>query len=75
LKKYLVHRNEHAYQTGKSTETAFHDVVTRTGSGAQYKEIALGSFLDIQGAYDRTTFDVITQAAGKHGTKPNNICR
>jgi hypothetical protein len=29
LKEYPLHQNQHAYQTGKSTETALHDVVTR----------------------------------------------
>jgi hypothetical protein len=29
LKVYSLHRNQHAYQTGKSTETALHNVVTR----------------------------------------------
>jgi hypothetical protein len=28
LKKYPLHRNQHAYQIGKSTETALHNVVT-----------------------------------------------
>jgi hypothetical protein len=28
LKEYPLHRNQHAYQTGKSTETALHNVVT-----------------------------------------------
>jgi hypothetical protein len=38
------------------------------------KELALGAFLDIGGALDRTSFDLITYAAGRHGTKPT-ICR
>jgi hypothetical protein len=29
LMKYPLHQNKHAYQTGKSTETALHNVVTR----------------------------------------------
>jgi hypothetical protein len=43
-------------------------------SAIEYKEIALGAFLDIEGAFDRTSFDVITQAAERHGTE-STICR
>jgi hypothetical protein len=42
-------------------------VVTRIGSAIEYKDIALGAFLDIQGAFDRTSFGIIKQAAEKHG--------
>jgi hypothetical protein len=48
LKEYLLHQNQHAYQTGKSTtETALHNVVSRIESAIEYKELALRSFLDI----------------------------
>jgi hypothetical protein len=57
LKEYTVHRNKHAYQIGKSTETALHNVVTRTENAIEHKDIALGAFLDIKGAFDRTSFD------------------
>jgi hypothetical protein len=63
LKKYPLHRNQHAYQIIKSTETAFHNVVTRVESAIEYKDIALGAFLDIEGAFDRTSFDIIKQDA------------
>jgi hypothetical protein len=39
-------------------------------SAIEYKNIALGAFLGI----DRTSFDIIKQAAGKHGIQPA-ICR
>jgi hypothetical protein len=69
-----LHRNKHAYQIGKSTETALHNVVTHVKSATECKDIALGAFLDIEGASDKTSFDMIKQAAGKHGTEPA-ICR
>jgi hypothetical protein len=62
LKKYPFHRNQHAYQIGKSTETALHNAVTRIENAIEHKDIALGAFLDIEGAFDRTSFDVIKQA-------------
>jgi hypothetical protein len=45
LKEYPLHRNQYAYQTGKSIETAFHNVVTYPESIIEHKEIALGAFL------------------------------
>jgi hypothetical protein len=43
-------------------------------SANEYNEITLGAFLDIEAAYDRTSFDVIAQAAGRHSIE-SNICR
>jgi hypothetical protein len=69
-----LHRNQHAYQNGKSTETALHNVVARIGYAIEHKVIALGAFLDIEGAFDRTSCDTIKQAAEGHGIEPA-ICR
>jgi hypothetical protein len=74
LRIHPLHRNQHAYQLGKSTETALHNVVTRIENAIQYKVNALGAFLDIEGAFGRTSFDTIIQAAGRHGIEPA-ICR
>jgi hypothetical protein len=74
LKIHPLHPNQHAYQLGKSTETAQHNAVTRIENAMQYKDIALGAFLDIDGAFDRTSFNTIIQAAGRHGIEPA-ICR
>jgi hypothetical protein len=41
LKKYSLHRNQHAYQIGKSTKTALHNVVTHIKSVTKYKECSL----------------------------------
>jgi hypothetical protein len=74
LKVYPLHQNQHSYQTGKSTETALHNVVTCIENATEYKGIALGAFLDMEGAFDRPSFDIITQATGRHGNEPI-ICR
>jgi hypothetical protein len=42
--------------------------------GAALDRAALGAFLDTEGAFDRTSFDTIKQAAAKHGIEPA-ICR
>lgn len=69
LKIHPLHRNLHAYQIGKSTETALHNVVTQI-------ENAIEAFLDVEGAFDRTSLDTrtIKQAAERHGIEPT-ICR
>jgi hypothetical protein len=73
LRKYPLHHNQHAYQTGKSPETALHNVVTRIENAIEHRDIALGAFLDIVGAFDRTSFDIIKQATERHGIDPT-IC-
>jgi hypothetical protein len=70
LKIHPLHRNQHAYQTGKSTETALHNVVTPSEYAVKHKDIALGAFLDIEEAFDITSFDIIKQAAERHGIEP-----
>jgi hypothetical protein len=69
LRIHPLHRNQHAYQKDKSTETALHNVVTRI-EYIEHNDIALGAFLDIEGAFDRTSFDTIKQTPERHGTEP-----
>jgi hypothetical protein len=49
-------------------------VVTRTEIVTEYNDIALGTFLDIEGTFDGTSFCIIKQAAKKHDIEPA-ICR
>jgi hypothetical protein len=42
-------------------------VVTLIEYATEHKDIALGAFLDIEGAFDRTSLDTIKQAAESHG--------
>jgi hypothetical protein len=49
-------------------------VVTGIENTIEHKDIALGAFLDIEGAFDRTSFDTIKQAAERHGIEPA-VCR
>ena len=62
LSRFPLYRNQHAYQVGKSTDSALHGIVARVEKSFQYKEVALGCFMDIEGAFDNTSFDVIRQA-------------
>jgi hypothetical protein len=74
LIEYPLRRNQRAYQRGKSTEIALHNVVHAQKNAIEHKDIILGVFLDTEEAFDRTSFDTIKQAAERHGIEPT-ICR
>ena len=59
-----LHINQHAYQLGKSTDTALNSVVSTNEKEPQTHKIALGAFLDIEGAFDRTSIEAISSALG-----------
>jgi len=50
-----------------STETALFQVVHRLEKSLNHKEIAVGTFLDIEGAFDNTSFSAIIMAARQRG--------
>ena len=56
-----LHSNQHAYQAGKSVETALHQLVVRVEVLDQH-EIALGAFLDIGEAFNNTRYDTMCNA-------------
>ncbi|RVE51293.1 hypothetical protein evm_004097 [Chilo suppressalis] len=66
LTKVTLHRNQHAYSPGKSTE--LHAVVSTIEDSLGRKELCLGTFIDIEGAFDKTSFSSITTALLRHGT-------
>jgi hypothetical protein len=51
-----LHPNQHAYQAGKCVETALHQLVIRVEKVLDQQEIALGVFLDIERAFNYTSF-------------------
>jgi len=63
----LLHPNQHAYQAGKSVETALHQFVVRVEKALDQQEIALGVFLDIVRAFDYTSYDSMCSALTRHG--------
>ena len=50
-----IHPRQHAYQAGRSTESALHQLVGRIERALDAKEYALGVFFDIEGVFDNTT--------------------
>lgn len=63
LKKFPLHVNQHAYQSGKSTDTALHQLTQKIERMLENGKVALGCFMDIEGAFDNTDFDVLAKAA------------
>jgi hypothetical protein len=62
-----LHPNQHAYQAGKSTETALRQLLVRAEKVLDQKETALVVFLDIEGAFITTSYDSISAALARHG--------
>jgi hypothetical protein len=69
-----LHQNQFAYRAGMSTETSLFQVVHTLEKSLSHKEMALGAFLDIEGAFDNTSFNAITTAAGERGLE-ETCCR
>jgi hypothetical protein len=57
-----------------STEMALFQVVHRLEKSLNHKEIMLGAFLDIKGAFDNTSFSAIITAARECGLE-ETCCR
>jgi Reverse transcriptase (RNA-dependent DNA polymerase) len=66
LKRFLLHKSQHAYQRGKSSETALHDLDSIIESALHHKVFALGAFLDVEGAFDNTSSDAMCMACNNH---------
>jgi hypothetical protein len=66
-----LHPNQHAYQTGKYVDTALHQLVVRVEKALNQRKIALGItlgiFLDIEGAFNSTSYDSMCVALARHG--------
>jgi hypothetical protein len=69
-----LHQNRFAFRAGMSTEMALFQVVHTLGKSLKYKDIALGAFLDIEGAFDNTSFSAIITAARERGLE-ETCCR
>jgi Reverse transcriptase (RNA-dependent DNA polymerase) len=66
LKRFPLHESQHAYQRGKSCETALHDLVERIEEALNHKSFAFGTFLDIEGAFDNASFTSMITASHEH---------
>jgi hypothetical protein len=55
-------------------ETALHQLVVRVEKALDQQEVALGVFLDIEGAFNNTSYDTMCTALARHGVG-NTIVR
>lgn len=62
-----LHPNQHSKQAGKSVEMALHQLMVRVEKALDQQERALGIFLDIEGAFNNTSYDSMCAALAKHG--------
>jgi hypothetical protein len=53
----MIFKISDAYQRGRSNEAALHDLVQKIESSLNQREFALGVFLDIDGAFEKASFD------------------
>ena len=58
-------KRQYGFTRGASTETALHKVVHKIERAILNSGMALGTFLDIEGAFDNVAFDAIERALNK----------
>ena len=61
----LLSKAQHAYCKGKSTETAFHSLVSKIETSLFTTEFGLCAFVDIEGAFNNVTPTAITSALSR----------
>lgn len=54
---------QHAYRKGRGTDSAIHDMLGFIEKNLENDKITVACYLDIEGAFDNTTFSIIKQAA------------
>lgn len=66
-----ISKDQFAYQKGKGCETALHHLIAELEKFKldKNKNVSIVAFLDIEGAFDNTSFEVIQEAARKKGLK------
>ena len=62
----MLHYNE-SHCNLVATETVLDHVITHTEKSVENGAVTLGAFLDFEGAFHSTSFDIITKAAKQHG--------
>ena len=62
-----LHSTQHAYTQGRSTDTALHCGAGYIEESLEARLSTLGVFIDIEGAFDRTTFRSIQAALTERG--------
>lgn len=69
LSQIPIDSAQHAYQRGKGTESALHCLSNKIEKSMTNEGIAIAVFMDIEGAFDNTGFDIIEEALDSKGVK------
>lgn len=75
LKINPLSTNQHAFRTGRSTDSALHSLINGIENAKADGDSALGVFMDIEGAFDNTTIEAISLAAREKGIEEGLIER
>ena len=67
LRVFPLNKNQHAYQAGKSTETALHQLVRVAEDELNTGGIAMTTIMDIEGAFDKIQFGKLKRALKRRG--------
>jgi hypothetical protein len=65
--RHSLHFRHYGYQTGRSVETVFHNLVYEIDRTLEDGLLLLGTFLDIEVAFDITAFESMCKAAEENG--------
>ena len=69
----MVNSGQYAYLKGIGTDAALHQLITRIEYAIKSKQMALGVFLDIEGAFSHATFKSIVTALEREGVSAGII--
>ena len=70
MKSNPLSAQQHAYRTGKSTETALCELTCSLQYTVQNKEIGIGAFLDAEGAFDNATHKALGESLRRKNVEP-----
>ena len=65
-----IQRTQHAYMKGRSTITAVHKLTSTIEGTFEQKQFCLAAFLDVEGAFDNTSYSIIGEALRDHSVSP-----
>jgi len=65
--EHPLQRTQHAYRTGRSTDTALYHLKSLIEDSLTHKEVAVCAFLDIQGAFDNTSHEAVNASLSRRG--------
>lgn len=67
LERYPLHCNQFTYRAGLSTETTFYSLVALIEGQLQGGVFSVGTFLDIEGAFNNVAHEVVCREASRRG--------